>query len=211
MYKLYYSPGACSLAVHMVLKELELPFILHLVSLKKGDQVSIEYKKINPKSRIPALEIASVGILTEVPAILTFLANKHSEKKLLPQDEFLRAKCLEWLVWLSIELHAVGFAKLWRPERFTLDRAVQEKVSQDAHRSIVGCFETIENKLNESVWILGADLSIVDFYLLVFFRWGNRIGYKMDQIYPAWAKKVRKMAEKPSVISALEVEEISIW
>src|SRR5579864_9814930 len=89
MYHLYFSPGACSVAPHIVLEEIGQPYTTELVrvdiSSKAENITQADYLKINPKGRVPALKIGD-HILTEAPAILTYLARKHPEADLLPRD-----------------------------------------------------------------------------------------------------------------------------
>ena len=139
-----------------------------------------------------------------------YLADCYPVKHLLPADPWRRAKAQEWASWLAIELHAVGFAKLWRAERFASDPAAQEKVREDADRSISRCFMMIEEKFESGDWALGKDMSLIDLYLLVFYRWGYRIGKDMDKIHPCFGKKMRLLVQRPSVAESLKVEGIFI-
>ncbi|MGZ9202373.1 MAG: glutathione S-transferase N-terminal domain-containing protein, partial [Caulobacteraceae bacterium] len=118
--KLFYSPGACSIAPHILLRELELPHTLQLVSLADGEHNTASYLRINPKARVPALEIGG-EIYTEVPALLTYLASLKPEAGLLPALGSVElARTLEWLAWLSSTVH-IAFAQFRRPERFLPD------------------------------------------------------------------------------------------
>lgn len=212
MYRLYYSPGACSLAVHVTLRELGLPFELQKVMLSENQHLSSMYKNINPKARVPTLEIEEGMYLTEAPAILFYLAGKSTDLILLPRDDLSLARALEWMVWLAVDVHGTGFKKKWRPEQFSPDPKAQISIKEDADATIDKCFSFIEGKAgNSSVWIMGNDLSIVDIYLLVFYRWGNRIGRDMVHEYPRWSQQILDLAKRPSVIKALEIEEISLW
>ena len=117
---LYYSPGSCSLAPHIVLNEIDQPFELRKFSTAESANFSDEYKAINPKARIPALEIDGF-ILTENAAILAFLGRRFSSSELYPSDNSeSEARCLELLAWSSNTVH-VAFAQIFRPERFVLN------------------------------------------------------------------------------------------
>ena len=104
--KLYYSPGACSLAAHIILNEINVDFDLERVDLKTHKtSKGADYYEINPKGYVPALEINPGLILTENVAILPFLAQHDPKQDLIPPSGMGRAKVLEWLGYLNSELH----------------------------------------------------------------------------------------------------------
>src|SRR5579863_9531314 len=100
MMKLYYSPGACSLAPHIVLEEVGDRFELSRVDIASGQQNSPEYLSVNPKARVPALADGD-WVLTEAPAILRYIAARHPASGLWPWESREEAHCAEWLNWLS--------------------------------------------------------------------------------------------------------------
>jgi len=105
--KLYYSPGACSLAAHIILNEINVDFDLERVDLKTHKtEKGADYYEINPKGYVPALEINPGLILTENVAILPFLAQHDPKQDLIPPSGMGRAKVLEWLGYLNSELVA---------------------------------------------------------------------------------------------------------
>jgi glutathione S-transferase len=133
MLTLFYSPGACSLAPHIVLEELGLEFERRPVLIAEGQHLSREYLKINPRGRVPTL-IADGTVITEVPAILPYLASLKRDAGLLPPDGSLDlAKTHEFAGWLSSTLH-IAYAQLWRPERF-LPEDVPVRLSADGRRN----------------------------------------------------------------------------
>ncbi len=104
--KLYYSPGACSLAAHIILNEINVDFDLERVNLKTHKtEKGADYYEINPKGYVPALEINPGLMLTENVAILPFLAQHDPKQDLIPPSGMGRAKVLEWLGYLNSELH----------------------------------------------------------------------------------------------------------
>lgn len=104
--KLYYTPGACSLAAHIILNEINVDFEIEKVNLDthrtEKDQ---DFYKINPKGFVPALEINQGSILTENVAILTFLAQKDPHQKMTPSLGLDNIRLLEWLGYLNSQLH----------------------------------------------------------------------------------------------------------
>jgi len=121
--KLYYAPGACSLAPHIALEEVGSRYELSRVDLGANQQNSPEYLRINPKARVPAL-IDGDWVLTEAPAILRYIAARHPAAGLWPWDPREEARCAEWLSWLSSTIH-VAFVHVRRAARYAADpRAV---------------------------------------------------------------------------------------
>ena len=208
--KLYYSPGACSLAPHIVLEEIGADYALECVPVAEGKTQSEAYLAVNAKGRVPTLA-CDIGVLTEAPAILFYLGLSHPQAGLLPQDPGLLARAAEWLNWLSGDLHATGFGALWRPHRFTPDADAQAAVSAAATVNIRAAYARIETFFAQARWAVGDTYSCVDSYLLVFYRWGNRIGLDMRAEYPAWTRHAEAVAHRPATIRALAREGISIW
>jgi glutathione S-transferase len=206
---LYYSPGACSLAVHIVLEELGAPFSLALVSTSDGSTKAPEYLRLNPKGRVPVLTVGDT-VLTEVPAILLYLALSHPAAMLTPSTPEGLARCVEWFNWISSTVHAVAIRQIWRTESFTHDPGQYEHVVAMGHENLNAAFEYIEKRMTDSIWAVGGAYSIVDPYLLVFYRWGNRIGLDMQNRFEAWTCHTRCMLQRPAVGRALLQEEISV-
>lgn len=205
-YRLYYSPGACSMAVHIALEELGARFELELVSTQHGDTQRPAYLAVNPKGRVPALGIpGEPKVLTEVPAILLYLARTHTG--LLPQDALGQARCLEWLAWLTGWVHGVGYGGLWRPGRFVGDEEVYPAVQANGRRVVQEAYLRIEQQLAAAgPWALPQGYSIVDPFLLVLYRWGNRIELSMRDDYPTWSALTARMLERPAVQKVLQRE-----
>lgn len=128
MYRLYYSPGACSMSVHIVLEEIGEPYEIELVSSKPGGRAqTAEWRAINPKGRVPALSGVpgriggAANLLTEAHAILFYLGRSHPEAKLWPRRLADEARCIEWMNWLASNVHAMSYGQIWRPQRFVVD------------------------------------------------------------------------------------------
>src|SRR3954470_172960 len=98
--KLYYSPGACSLAPHVALEEIGIAYEPVKVALAKGEQRTPEYLAINPKGRVPALA-EDDGVLTENAAILPYIAQRLPEARLWPSDPREAARAAEWIGWIA--------------------------------------------------------------------------------------------------------------
>ena len=207
MLELFYSPGACSLAPHIILEELGLKFERHPVLIAEGEQLSGDYLKVNPSGRVPAL-IADGRVVTEVPAILTYLATLKPNTNLLPPYGSVElARALELVAWLSSTLH-IAYAQLWRPERFLPEGADSTPLVDHARTLIQRHNAEVEAWITRP-WVLGNDYSVADAYLLPFYRWGNRIGLAMAVECPRWAAWTQRMLERPAVANTIRVEGIT--
>jgi glutathione S-transferase len=115
--KLYYAPGACSMAPHIALREAGLPYDLEKVDLAaKTTEGGADYAGINPKGYVPALALDDGQVLTEVSAVVQYIADRAPGSGLAPRPGTPeRYKLLEWLGFIATELHK-GFSPLWRPD-----------------------------------------------------------------------------------------------
>jgi len=207
---LYYSPGSCSLSVHIALNEIGEPFELRKFATSEKANYSPEYLAVNPKGRIPSLLIDGF-VLTEVPAILTYVGRRFPQAGLYPAGPSeAEARCLELLGWSSNTVH-VAFAQLFRPERFVLREESYPPVKESGQANFGKCLGEIEARLQKNEYAVGDRFTVVDPFWLVFFRWGARSGYDMRGKYPAYTAWAERMCSRPSVQRALAVEEISVW
>ncbi|MBR0647888.1 glutathione S-transferase family protein [Plastoroseomonas hellenica] len=218
MHRLYYSPGACSLAPHIVLEEIGIPYALELRSARNAEGTSTpEYLALNPKGRVPALAGVpgsaggATGLLTEAPAILFFLARSHPQARLLPGDPAAEARCLEWMNWLSGTVHGQSFGQIWRAQRLTGNPTQHAAIIAKGEENLGGQYAYVEALLADGRdWAVPGQYSIADPFLLVFWLWGQRIGIDMAGRYPAWAKLSARILARPAVQRALEQERVSV-
>lgn len=212
-YRLFHSPGACSLAPHIVLEELGIAYEPVRVVIAEGQHRKPEYLAINPRGRVPALWIkdeAGERILTEAMAIMSFLARRHPQPQLLPTDTENFVRALEWMSWLSSTMHAAGVRTVFRPERFTTDAASAEAIAAQGRASIRLGYADIEQRLSGRPWAMGDGFSAIDAYLLVFYRWGNRCGLPMREDFPEYARIMDAVRERPAVRRVVEREGVQI-
>lgn len=203
---LFYFPGACSLASHIVLEELAEPFEAVKVDVLAGEQHQASFRAINPHGKVPALATEH-GVLTETPAILGWLAGKRPELGLLPSDPFTRAQALSVAAWLSSSMHP-AFARIWRGSTLTDDSNAWPSLKAKAESTLLEHFAELEHRLTDTIWMFG-DFSVIDAYVLVMRRWGSRAGFDMSA-YPALLAHGQRMAARPSVERALAREGIRI-
>lgn len=216
-YRLYHSPGACSLAAHIAFEELGAAGVAYepvRVVIAEGQNQTPEYLAINPRGRVPALVIREGDtdlVLTELSAILIYLARTYPTASLLPLDDILSfARAVEWMSWLGATMHASGVRTVLRPDRFISDPATAESVKSRGTENVKIGFADIESRLHGRTWALGEHYSMVDAYLLVFFRWGNRIGLPMRTDYPHYTRIMDAVRARPAVQRAIAHEGIQI-
>ena len=208
MIKLYYSPGSCSLAPHIVLEELGIAFESVPVSLKDGEQHKADFQRLNPKARVPVL-VVDGKVLTENVAILTYLGGGYAQRGLWPKETWKQAEALSLMAWLSSSVH-ITFAGIFRPERYTVDTAAKETVKTQSRITLLKYFADIEKMLTGKTFAMGGQYTVCDPYLLVFYRWGYRIGLDMKTEFPQWTKHSLRVASRPTVKRVFEIEGIKI-
>lgn len=205
--KFWLSPGACSLAPHVLLQEIGVPFEAVTTNVFAGAQLTEAFARINPKKRVPVLSLDG-QVITEVPAIATAISDLAPERHLMGRTLQDRARVYEWMAWLSGTLHGQGFGALWRPERFSDDPNVLESISAKGRRTISDCFDAIEGKLS-GPYSTGDAFTAADPYLLVFYRWANGIGFDLPATHPNYASFARTLVQRASVAAAMTAEGIA--
>lgn len=207
--QLYYSPGACSVAPHILLEETGLAFEAKRVVIANGEHRTAEYRAINPRERVPSLRVDG-EVLTEVPALLVYLAGRAPEARLIPAEGSTElAQCLSLCAFLSSSLH-IAYAQLWRPERFLPDGfppREREAFSANGKAIVRQLNREIDQRLGRE-WALDWGYSIADAYLFPFYRWAVRIGLPMKEDCPRWTAWNDRMTGRPAVRRALEREGI---
>ena len=199
------------MAPHILLEESALPYGTELVTIAEGKQRTPEYLAINPKGRVPALLTEEGEILTEVPAISWYIATAAPTVRLLPLGRLPAARSFEWFNWLSGTLHTMAFGQFWRMQRFVAEEQLFPAVKDKGRENILENFAFIEGRLAGRNWAVGNAYTAVDAYLLVFFRWGNRIGIDMRAGYPYWTAQAERVLERPAVQRVIQQEGINIW
>ncbi|OTG73883.1 glutathione S-transferase [Acinetobacter terrae] len=198
--KLYYAPGACSLASHIILNEINVDFDLERVNLKTHKtEKGADYYAINPKGYVPALEINPGLILTENVAILPFLAQHDPKQDLIPPSGLGRAKVLEWLGYLNSELHdayAVFFGA-------SLSDEAKEKAYAEIDRLLTYIEKAIAESDND--YLVDDNFGPADAYLFVLTNWSNGIGHDLAPYTNIIALR-NKVAERQSVQIAMRDE-----
>ncbi|HZZ69185.1 MAG TPA: glutathione binding-like protein [Phenylobacterium sp.] len=191
--KLYYSPGACSLADHIALHEAGLDFEWIKVDLKaKRTEDGRDYNEINPKGYVPAQRFDDGEVLTENIAILNMVADKAP--KLAPQGRFGHFRLLEMLAFISTEIHK-GFKPFFKADASAADKAAAGELLGKRFSYIAGRMK--------GDYLFGADLSVADCYLFVMCLWAQKNGLALPDPLPAF---VARMKARPAVKLALHHE-----
>ena len=209
------------MAVHIALEEIGEPFERGLVSSRgqrEGAGTATEaWRRMNPKGRIPALSgvPGTIGgadsLLTEVTAILVYLARQHPAAALLPTDPAAEARCIEWMNWLASNVHAMSYGQIWRSIRYADDSGCLPAIETKGRENLGNQHAFIESVLGDGRdWAVAGGFSIVDPYLLVFYQWGQRVGFDMRRDYPLWSALTAKLLQRPAVRKVLAYEQVMI-
>ena len=197
--RLYYAPGACSLAPHIL--SLEAGQDIHLVKVDlatKRTEAGDDYRSINAKGAVPALVTDEGELLTEAAIVLQYLADRAPKSELLPAaGSFERYRALEWLNFVATELHK-GFGPLWKD---TTPADYRETVKE----LLAQRFSYLDRVLADRTYLLGDLFSAPDAYAFTVLSWTRLFGIDLAR-WPNVAAYVARIAERPKVRQAL-VEE----
>ncbi len=197
--KLYYAPHTCSLSPHIVLRELELPFELVKVNNQtKQTADGRDFRTINPKGYVAALELDQGDVLTEGPAIVQYLADLRPAMQLAPPNSTReRTRLQEWLNFVSSEIHA-GSAPLFQA-------ALPEAAKAHFRERLFKRFDYLDGILAESTYLMGEQFSVADAYLFTVLRWCRFFAIDLDR-WPSLAAYAARIGERPAVQAALRAE-----
>ncbi|MEQ8333261.1 glutathione transferase GstA [Nisaea sp.] len=198
--KLYYIPGACSLASHIVLHETDASFAIEKVdSATHKTETGADFFQIHRKGYVPALQLKDGEVLTEGVAILQYLADSSARNDLSPpQGSIERARLQSELNFVSAELHK-AFSPL-----FKKDSTEDEKTA--ARKKVALRLNDVETVLSDGrAFFLGKDFSIADAYLFTISNWTNVTGLGLGE-RPNLIAYMGRMAERPSVRAAMQAE-----
>lgn len=168
MYTLYYSPGACSLAVHAILHHVGAPFEVVNASLNEGKNRDPEYLKLNPRGQVPVM-LNEGRVMRESAAMMIYLADKYNSP-LLPREGWLRQEVLEWLLFANSTLHqAYG-------SYFMLTRTLKEETCNTEARRIIckrigKLWEEVDERLRDRPFLTGDAPMICDVLMAVLLNW----------------------------------------
>src|SRR3977135_791125 len=204
MLTLFYCPGACSTAAHIVLEESGEKYEPRKVDLAGGEQRTEAYLKINPQGRVPALRLDNGEHLAENTAILPYLGKRF---RLWPTDPMAENKALSLIGFCAASVHT-AHSHIGRPERYTADSAAFPGIKEAGRKTFHGYLKQIDGMLAGREW-LSDGYSVLDPYGLVFYTWGVRRELPMGELANYTAFKDR-MLKRPAVARTLESEKIKV-
>jgi glutathione S-transferase len=202
MYKLYYSPGACSMAIHVVLNECNQPATFEKINLQEPR--SPEFLKINPRGQVPVL-VDGDQVLREGASIIIHLCDKH-QSPLLPKSGKERDTAIEWLMFCNATLHP-AYARCFFLLRNAQDPASKEHLLGVALAMLNKLWAEVEEHLGSNTFLTGTTISAADILLTVIANWASYLP-KAPTIGPRTKKLLQTVSGRPAYQKALEAEHV---
>jgi len=197
--KLFYSPGACSLAPHIVLLEAGTTFALAKVDTAKHvTAAGGDYYAINSKGQVPVLELDDGTRLTEGPVIAQFIADHAGKATLMPAaGSVARYRVMEWQNYITSELHK-SFTPLFNPEFDATAKGLHAKLLRKK-------YEWIDGRLADSKYLTGDDFTAADAYLFTVTGWAKHVNLNLSDL-PNVQRFLASVAARPAVREAMKAE-----
>lgn len=210
--KLYFAPGACSFVPHALLETTGQPFEPVMVKLHKGEQNSPEYRAVNPRGQVPVLVDGDTTI-TQILAIIGYLADRFPEHGFLPRDPLGRAKAMETLAWMNNTVHPT-FTHVFMPFKFTDKPEAQAEIkayNAGLYRPMLAEIEAMAQQAAQAgrPFLGGASFGPLDAYAVTLLRWGGFAGIDPASFPTLWAH-VQKVAQLPAVARTIERERLQL-
>lgn len=210
MLQLHHYPGNASMAPHLLLEELGVPYELRLVDRTRQAHKAPEYLRLNPNGLIPVLIDTRGGgelVLYETAAICLHLVDTHADAGLAPPlGTPERAHFYKWLMWLTNTLQATLIVYFY-PERWADDAAAVAQVKAHAEVKVGAMLDQIEAELERhgGPWLLGEAFSALDPYALMLCRWTRGFGRPARSL-PRLGAYLQRMLARPAVQRAFDQE-----
>ena len=195
MLKLYFSKGSSALAAHILLEEANATYSTQEVSIPKAEHQSPAFLKLNPKGRVPVLETTQ-GAITENPAILEYIAARHTEANLAPSAAFEQATARSLCAYLCSTTH-IAFAHKQRGTRWVDDADAVTAMQKRVPQNIADSAAYLEAQFMNGAWALGDAYSFCDPYLFLVGRWIRACDLSL-QNYPKLAAHHAAMRARPA-------------
>lgn len=197
--KLYFSPGACSLAPHIAASELGMKLDLEQVDIReKKTKAGKDYWSINPKGQVPMLELDNGERLTEVPVILQYMSDQKPDAGLAPAartpDHY---RMLEWLNFVTSEMHKT-YGPMFRP-------TTPEEFKKLSREAIGRKLEWLDAKLAGKQYLMGDKFTLADIYMFAVLRWSPLVGIDLGK-WPNITAYANRVAARPKTAQALQAE-----
>lgn len=197
--KLYFSPGACSLSPHIALREAGLPVELVKVDLRaKTLSDGSDFRAVNPKGYVPAIQLPDGSLLTEGPAIVQYIADQAPASELAPAAGTLeRYRLQETLNYISTELHK-SFSPLFNP-------SAPAEWKEQVKTMLAARFDLLSARLDGQSYLFGEQFTVADGYLFTVLNWTRMVGIDLSA-WPVLAAFQQRVAARPAVQEALAAE-----
>ncbi|MEM6938830.1 MAG: glutathione S-transferase family protein [Pseudomonadota bacterium] len=197
--KLYCAPGTISVAVAVALEEADLPHEQIRVDFATGEQTAAPYLKVNPKGRVPALVTDENTVLTEVGAILEYIAAQAPSARLVPAGAQEAAHMRAVMYYLASTMHVAHAHKMRGPRWARLESSFEDMRSK-VTENMADAAGYVESHCLRGDFVLGATFSIADAYLFAVCRWLEGDGVALGD-FPAIAAFLDRMQARPSVVA----------
>ena len=201
--KLYYSPGACSIGIHVLLEEIGKPYEAERVNLQEGQQYKPEFTGVNPKSKVPTLRRDDGSVLTEYPAIALWLAASNPEAGLMPKGADDLARAVEATDYCVATLHMQGFSRMFRPANFSPNEADHDKVKARGEEIFSKGLGVLDKALAGKEYVTGSYSFADSAVFYVSFWWNGRLKKELPANVAA---HYGRMKERPAVRRTFEQE-----
>jgi glutathione S-transferase len=197
--KLYYAPGACSLASHIALHETGLPFeIDKLNAANKTTASGEDFMQINPKGYVPTIKLDDGSILTEGGVILQYIADQQPASGLAPKvGSMEHYRLQEWLNFIGTEIHKT-FSPLF-------NKSTTEEAKTNARNLLAQRLGYVETQLANKSYLMGDSFTVADAYMFVVVNWSSHVGFDLGQ-FSRIKEYMARIAARPAVRAAMKAE-----
>lgn len=197
--KLYYTPGASSLATHIAFREAGLAFEMEKVDLReKKTESGKDFYQVSAKGAVPALELDNGQVLTEGAAVLQYVADQAPDKKLAPEAGTIqRYRLMEWLNLIATELHK-NYSPFFNP-------AMLDPCKDVFKGNLNRYYDIVEKQLSQTPFLLGEAFSVADAYLFTVTRYAGFAGLDLAK-WPSLQAFQDRVTSRPAVSEALKSE-----
>lgn len=197
--KLYYAPGSCSLCPHIVLREVDADFELEQVNYREKKLMDgRDYWSINAKGQVPTLELDDGQTLTECAAIVQYLADRHPDAGLAPENGTMgRVRLQEWLSYIGSELH-MNIPPIFLP-------TTPDDYKPVARAKVEQKFGDLDRRLADNAYLMGDTYTVADSYCYTVMRWHQRADIDLAP-WPNLRAFMERIGERPAVKAALAAE-----
>lgn len=197
--KLFYTPAACSLSVHIALREAGARFTLEKVDLQtKKTEANVDFMDVNPKGYVPALQLESGEVLTEGTMIVQYIADLFPKSQLAPAAGTAgHYKLLEWLGFISCELHR-NLSSMFNP-------ALTPELKESLLALVAKRLSWVAKQLEGRTYLVGDGFTVADGYLFTILNWSNFVGLDLSP-WKTIQEYIARIGSRPSVVAALKAE-----